>query len=126
MTNKEILEILKGDSSVQKRDVLRTLSFGKLKKLYSLDKNVIKYISSGDNNRNLLTYALENFTSDEVKSFYEYFYREINNLSDDDFVFGFENIAYFYADKFLDEQGEDINSHVEIRKHGNNFLKYIS
>ena len=125
MTNKEILEILKGDSSVQKRDVLRTLSFGKLKKLYSLDKNVIKYISSSDNNRNLLTYALESFTSDEVKSFYEYFYREINNLSDDDFVFGFENIAYFYADKFLDEQGEDVNSHVEIRKHGNKFLKYI-
>ena len=125
MTNKEILEILKGDSSVQKRDVLRTLSFGKLKKLYSLDKNVIKYISSSDNNINLLTYALESFTSDEVKSFYEYFYREINNLSDDDFVFGFENIAYFYADKFLDEQGEDVNSHVEIRKHGNKFLKYI-
>ena len=125
MTNKEILAILKGDIDVQKREVLRTLSFGKLKKLYSLDKNVIKYISSTNGNRSVFTYALENFTSDEVKYFYEYFYKEINNLSEEEFVLSFENIAYFYADKYLDEQGEDNNSHAEIRKQGNEFLQYI-
>ena len=40
----------------------------------ALDKNVIKYISSSNSNRRIITYALESFSSDEMKEFYSYFY----------------------------------------------------
>ena len=70
MNNKDIIELLKSNDRMnEKIEVARHLSLDKLKKLYALDKNVIKYISSSNSNRRIITYALESFSSDEMKEF---------------------------------------------------------
>ena len=126
MNNKDIIELLKSNDRMnEKIEVARHLSLDKLKKLYALDKDVIKYISSSNSNRRIITYVLESFSSDEMKEFYSYFYKEINELDDEQFVLSFENLAWFYSEKFLLEMGEDPNCHALVREYGNDFLKYI-
>ena len=121
LSNEEILSILKNGDLIKKGETLKGLSYEKIKELYEIDKNIIRYIANDSVNG--FTSAVRGFSNKEIIDFYNYFYDEINLVDETSFAHGFENLAYFYADQ--DVSGPRAENFLEARKKSLEFLEYI-
>lgn len=125
LDNGQILNALKNKDKDEKREIIRSLTYEKIKELYQLDNDFFNYVVSIDS-CNGFYYLVSGFSTEDIYDFFNYFYNNINLLDDDMFYQLFSRASYLCGDNTCQKIGGFVYADVKIQREETiKFLNFI-